>query len=410
MKKKKIVIGSIVFVFILLISLFFLWLFTTVTEDFFLSLKPINDPKPLSISFDISEENTVYIHSEQDLNKLSDEVNNGNTYQSKTVVLTKDLYFDKSVENNFKPIGGQNVDKVNRADYAENSFQGNFDGKGHIIHNINMTITTPSEFKHSSPATGVFGLVKNGVIQNIIIKDSIIQISGGATVGCISGICLDSIIKNCKNESDMIINTEDGSGSVGGIVGRSYDSVIESCVNKGQISITGKKIDLGGIAGWAASNHEPNYIEEPPSKSYQTVVRNCYYAGKIKQNDHSVDNMRIGGITGCTSAMIENCYCIGSFDVKCDFGAISHLGQNSYNASDCYIRNCFFSNKSAKKGSTRKGLLSYDGVSMNEETMKTDQFLNQLNDQPSEYLKGKVFWERSDQSNNGFPDLINNPN
>lgn len=159
------------------------------------------------------------IQNATQLAELATAVNNGtNSYLNKYFELTNDI----ELNGNWLPIG------TNRT----RSFQGNFDGKGHMIKNL--TITTSS-----TDSIGLFGYVKYAMIQNIGIESG--TINARNAVGGIVGSAYISFIINCYNKA-----TVTGANSVGGIVGYAYSPSLNNCYNRGKISGNNA---VGGILG-----------------------------------------------------------------------------------------------------------------------------------------------------------------
>lgn len=77
----------------------------------------------------LGAENEFRINSMDDLITFSIEVNSGTSYSGTTVYLGSDITFDSSLSQQFEPIG-------NSTTY---SFQGYFDGQGHIINNLTLS-------------------------------------------------------------------------------------------------------------------------------------------------------------------------------------------------------------------------------------------------------------------------------
>lgn len=173
----------------------------------------------------------------------------GNSFKSKTVILTEDI--DLS-EHYWNPIGG----------IGEHYFSGIFDGDGHTISGMNII---NDEYQHTEDlideCKGLFGYINDGArIKNLKITDSSITTVSYIT-GAIVGYAENCIIENCSVDStvDILSNaTQPGEGSVdiatGGLVGILHYGSAElwGCVCGASVSGREK---VGGLVGEVVSAH-----------------------------------------------------------------------------------------------------------------------------------------------------------
>ena len=122
-------------------------------------------------------------------------VNSGNTYTSQTVSLETDIDL---ASHEWTPIGTE-----------INSFSGTFDGNGHTIFNLKIT--------NSSTDVGLFGYT-TGVVNNLILEDVDINVSGATNVGGLIGCTTYSSKTLSKISVSGDITVADGT-NVGGVVG-----------------------------------------------------------------------------------------------------------------------------------------------------------------------------------------------
>lgn len=157
-------------------------------------------------------------------------VNDGNTFRNKTVKLGKDITIP--ADSDFKPIGN----------HVKKPFSGTFDGQGHSISGLNMTVAS-----NGSSYYGLFGNLDKAVIKDLTVKYGSIKSDKNTTkyVGGIAGYALDSSISGCVNELNIAV-TGNWSEYTGGIVGQAEGGQILNCANYGKIS--GVR-SVGGIAG-----------------------------------------------------------------------------------------------------------------------------------------------------------------
>ena len=194
---------------------------------------------------------------------FANDVNAGNTYEGKTVVLTADINLNNT---NWTPIGNW--------DYT---FDGNFDGQGHKIMNLKMSDNTAT---NGEAYLGFFGITANNTIENLVIENVTISSKGQIVAAAIAypyyttvkniTVCGDIAIeggnytagvlaytRHCVNASNLTVNGNDGSyitgaSTVGGVIsdiqingGLVADYSNFSAAN---ITVKGDKC-VGGISG-----------------------------------------------------------------------------------------------------------------------------------------------------------------
>ena len=228
----------------------------------------------------INDENIIEINNLDELETFRDNVNKGNTYEGKVVLLTNDI----TLNDEWTPIGKYDSNSSNPDDAINKSFMGIFDGKFHKISNLNINST--------EKAKGLFALVKGGTVKNIGIESG--NISSNSTVGGIVGYAYDNArIVNCYNKANITITGR----YAGGIIGYAKNNVsIENCYNSG--IITGE-YNVGGICGELNNGK----------------ILNCYNVGSV--NGKATGFVAIGGIGGGTtgSNTIKNNYNTGNISL-----------------------------------------------------------------------------------------------
>ena len=197
------------------------------------------------------------INSAEDLARFSIEVNNGNRFDGRTILLTRNINISAHF---FTPIGSDS-----------NRFQGTFNGQ-------NYEITGLSIEKSDRDNQGLFGVIgANSTIKNLGLIGS--NVGGNNNVGTIAGINY-GIIQHCYSKD----GTFDGNEYAGGIVGNN-SGIISNCYNKSKT--TGQNYQTGGIAGINTNK-----------------IENCYNTGEIF-------GVGVGGITSKNSGTISHCYNTG---------------------------------------------------------------------------------------------------
>ncbi|NLK12061.1 MAG: hypothetical protein GX312_00510, partial [Candidatus Phytoplasma sp.] len=221
MKHKRNVQTSLVFVFLLIVSIFLL----LQTRSFITSYthKKLDDQTVLDASSGGyfgglgTEDNPYIISKADDMVYLSHSVNAGETY--------KDKYFSVVASigtialKNFTPIGT-----------SINPFEGNFNGNGVTI-DLNIS-------NESLDNQALFGYIKGSTITNLSVKGSVI---GKNFVGALVGYMNGGTISHIYNKT-----TVNGNNYVGGLIGYKLSGVVQNVYN--QASIKGVS-EVGGIVG-----------------------------------------------------------------------------------------------------------------------------------------------------------------
>ena len=354
------------------------------------------------------------ISTKEELIAFADDVNNGNRYEGKTVVLMADIDLEGNANNQWTPIGIDN----------NYSFGGVFDGKNHTIKGIYID----SNQKY----LGLFGNVYAGEIRNLKIESG--TIIGNENSTYIGGIVGDmssyvsgytSILENCHNLSVNIQSnaTETlNSAYIGGICGDfGSEGSVKQCSNKARIK-TNVAASVGGIIGNFSGFFKAELCESfnrgdisnsgiasynnagiggiVGSLSGDVKIDSSFNAGKID------GDMTVGGIVGSffkvdtNSKVISSCYNIGSITGNSECGSI--IGANGAYIVDSKggeITNCYYLSGTAQNayGINRGGTVS--AVSKSQSDMKTLNFITQLNN------GGENYTQDIENINNGYPIL-----
>ena len=196
-----------------------------------------------------------------------------------------------STEKNFTSIGCYK--HTTGIYYAERSFNGHFDGKGHRISGIR--IFSRSNSYCIAGYEGIFGNIgPSATVSGIILDDT--RITGHCYIGGIAGHN-DGIISDCHVTDKVNIHViTDGSTIFGGIAGSNNDGTISGCTSA--VSITSTTANspnpykigtrIGGIAG-------ANY----------STLKDCLFLGTTLEGEEM-----LGAIVGSNGegSSVENCY------------------------------------------------------------------------------------------------------
>jgi hypothetical protein len=217
----------------------------------------------------LTEVNGVYqISTAEELRLLSYLVRKGTTFSGKKIVLTADIDLENEI---FLPIGGKD-------ESASYQFKGHFDGRGHIIRNLNVQDIDGSYL-------GLFGYTYKATIENVGVESGIV-IGETQTAGLV-GYANSSTIRSCYNKAKVY-----GTLQIGGIVGRgggTSGSVIDSCYNVGFVSTETRSSNMAGLLGYIANNTD------------NLIVKNSYSVGNRN------------GIVGVVNETATNCVVQNSY-------------------------------------------------------------------------------------------------
>lgn len=315
---------------------------------------------------------------------------------------------------------------INGHYYFFRYFCGQFDGNGHEISKVNYTTVN---------YMGLFGIILNASVCNLTINDLLANPYYGKTTGGVVGKAEKSTLYNCHTSGKIhssvcggivamaeqtrieqctarIKFNHDYQGyamNIGGIVGvLSCDSVGDSHTGVFNCGYVGSMDDAGAIAGGIVATCQSNYegmgvvhIENcfsrgrmsrvcpDPSiwvesgdfvyggiagfvKSIDTLcILNCYSNDTINTVGANGGNHAYygGGILGLSEVgnrlFIKNCYHVGSVNTQHKGGILAQ------NTNMTIVRNCYFEEGCAPEDGF--------GVPMASDYMKTEAFVNRLN-------------------------------
>ena len=262
----------------------------TYTENGLPTLKNVGGTQSSELpSWMLGSETTIYITTAQQLKRLADEVNAGDSKSDKTYLLANDI--DLSGYPDWTPIGTFTPNSPQ----ANCPFSGVFDGQGYSITGLKMSGNEDSK--------GLFGYTYSGAIRNVVIRNP--EIEGKDQVGALVGYQAYSNqgIKNCA----VIGGKIQGRSHVGGLVGYMEESPIQNCYST--CEVVAMDFYAGGIVG----DHR-----------VVASIRNCYATGNIS-------GKYSGGIVGVAQD-VERCVALGQTVT----GKSSNRVTDSVRISDVY--------------------------------------------------------------------------
>lgn len=254
------------------------------------------------------------IGSGKTLAYLAQQVNEKKNHYNKTT------YFRMTADID---LGNQPWTAIGKYDDGSNAnrlcFNGNFDGDGHCILNLNAVVPDSSANR-----VGLFGTMLTGSVSNLGIESGTVNVSCPVGGGIVAEIFYSGVrIENCYNNATIRRISDGSNGSMmrmGGIVGvmNHVDAQVTNCVNYGMVdaSVSGSNNNngFGGICGLAQAG----------------TLSNCYNLGKVNGGF-----CWTGGLIGsATSAKVKAETCVSSGLVYTRFSA---SGTSNTNCAGGYL-------------------------------------------------------------------------
>lgn len=279
----------------------------------------------------LTEETAYQIADAADLAKLTENTNNGESYQDKYFKLTDDIDLTEWLAANggsegWTPIGTMNT-----------PFLGNFDGQNHIVSGLWME-------RPDVVYTGLFGYVQNNEISSVFVETAVNKaVSGRFYTGSLVGYASRSTIRNCGGTG--IVNAV---SMAGGLVGYQYGGLIDGCHFSGKVTIpdsTQSNSYAGGLVGHqqidavlqnssanaAVSGYQQVGGLLGGSAANQCTVKDCFSTGTVSGCN------QIGGLAGqAESLLMERCYSESTV-----MGTNQYIGgligyNSNYETRDCF--------------------------------------------------------------------------
>lgn len=319
---------------------------------------------------------------------LAELVNDGNTFEDKTITIDEAIDLDGNL---WTPIG---ID-------IPIPFSGTVEGNDNTISNLWIDLPNQS-------VAGLFGQVTGGTLSNIIIDTSHIvaadtagtlvgNISTGSSIdnchaknvdvsatgentgGLVGGLLTDSNISNSSSSGDVV-----GVNQIGGLVGTAWDKT-EITESYSEGTVTADYL-AGGLVGYCTFAFGPNRIN---------TVNNSY-----SRADISVTSGRAGGLYGGGDAalVITNSYATGTVSApEFEGGFIGAFG-----GGDIIIANNYFDTESSGLTDGVGGFTgptqSFDITGKTTQEMKTEAFVSLLNAESED-----APWSINPDHNDGYP-------
>ena len=238
---------------------------------------------------------TEYIlDSAADLLGFRNLVDNGNTFEGKTVKLAVDIDLDNIA---FDPIGFGYWYEKNVVDGVDKNtvFMGTFDGGNHTIYNLyqNCWVLDSAEnnystYTYSTAGGGLFASIKNATIKNLAVSGAEIVfecVDMGIVVGYAQGVChfenivvTNSKIANYNRYTGGVVG-EVSYGPYGTDTSKGYSHTFKNITVDSTVTVSGLwgsfGCGMGGVIGgkWNdATVYMENVVSAPVMDVYNDVV------------------------------------------------------------------------------------------------------------------------------------------
>lgn len=259
------------------------------------------------------------------LSNLMEEEENYNEYSHAYYELVADITLNEGVASQWRDTPPQYSWKTIGIDHFTR-FEGYFNGNGHTISGIYINVDEPESAEHYF---GLFGIVKDGIIENINIDNSYICLSGYTSgLGAVAGDVYDTTVSNCNVNAYI----EFYDAECGGVAGENKGTVLD-CTFSGEIRGL-KEVSFSEVGGIVGNN-------------FEGIVENCVNSGSVYVKSEAMEG--VGGIVGTTrGGKISNCQNSGIISgADCIGGVIGTIRSSNIGAatlaganSECVVTNC----------------------------------------------------------------------
>ena len=206
----------------------------------------------------ILQDSIYYISTPEQLIEFASNVNKGAA--GSTAYLMNDIDMD-GYSNKFSPIGNDRY-----------PFRGLFDGKGHVVRNLQIV---------GANGAGFVGTVTGGAVVRNFVLDNSCSITGSSYVGLVGLARNGGVItlEKVGNEANVTGTGFNVSGLIGCNYGNTSTFILRNCYNTG--TIVGQ-YECGALSGWVGSN---------------AIVENCYNIGTVSGTDNADTYLLRGSAT-----------------------------------------------------------------------------------------------------------------
>ncbi len=231
-----------------------------------------------------TKEDPYVIESTEALTAFCADVNSGNDYSGKYVVLKTNI----TLSDVWTPIGNG---ARSGSSYTGNAFKGTFDGGGHSVAGLLINAG------EANAAIGLFGVVDGGTVKNLTLSD--VSIAAGSNKN--AGAAIGLMVNNATADNITVSGSVSAADGVGGVVGRmTISGTISNCKNSAVVSGAA----AGGIIGKAYYT----------GTDVEMNITGCTNSGTIT----GTASGGAGGIVGFSTANVMNCANTGNITASAD--------------------------------------------------------------------------------------------
>lgn len=205
---------------------------------------------------------TIYIQDADMLRWLSEQCNNGRTFEGDYIQLMDDVTLSPDASNNMAAIGV----------YPDHPFKGTFNGNGMRIINLNID-------QMEAPYQGLFGYTQNADLYDLGLVN--INVNGQNYTSGLVAYAENTQISGCYVKGGVL----SAQSFCGGLVGYQDQGTISGCYST--CSVTGND-HVGGLVGFSSHG----------------TVSNSYVAGEVEAQGEAVGAI----IGGADEVLMQYCY------------------------------------------------------------------------------------------------------
>ena len=251
------------------------------------------------LGYTIESNGSYTVTSADGLMNVAELVNGGKTDINITLTADIDL-----TGKNWTPIGTS----------FSNKYTGTFDGGGHTIKGLTVTIN--DQFVGLFGSIGYAGTVKNVMMEDVQITSN----HGSGFAGGVAGFS-DGTIENCS-----VSGSVSGTVYVGGVVGAQWNGSTTGCSSSATVKGT---VYVGGVVGQTNGG---------------ATLTACYATGNVIIEIDPVTNISGGGLVGLNGGNgVCACYATGNVTSTGSSTGYVHIGgffgDNYTSVTACYWKN-----------------------------------------------------------------------
>ena len=251
------------------------------------------------LGYTIESDGSYTVTSADGLMNVAELVNGGKTDINITLTADIDL-----TGKNWTPIGTS----------FSNKYTGTFDGGGHTIKGLTVTIN--DQFVGLFGSIGYAGTVKNVMMEDVQITSN----HGSGFAGGVAGFS-DGTIENCS-----VSGSVSGTVYVGGVVGAQWNGSTTGCSSSATVKGT---VYVGGVVGQTNGG---------------ATLTACYATGNVIIEIDPVANISGGGLVGLNGGNgVCACYATGNVTSTGSSTGYVHIGgffgDNYTSVTACYWKN-----------------------------------------------------------------------